>query len=155
MIARAAFVLAFMAASVASAAAQSITGDWLTSTDAKVRVSSSNGRYVGTFTSGPYSGERALNVTGTGNGRYKGQLFRYRGSTRPMNVRGALSSNQLLLDSCADYDDGYGCLNIARWQRARIQLPPHLSPAIKDEIRKPKPPPVIRKPGLHLKRTPG
>ncbi|MBS7696205.1 hypothetical protein [Chelatococcus sp. YT9] len=153
MIARPAIVLALLFAGVASAPAQTITGDWLTSRDNTVRVSSSNGRYVGTFTSGPNSGKMAMAVLSTAPGQYSGKLFNHQGGTGPMDVKANIRSGQLNLVACTSFDDGYACLTVETWRRA-LQRPPQLAPAIRDEIRKPMPRPVIRQPDIRLQRTP-
>lgn len=152
MSARPAIVLALLSASIASASAQTIVGDWVTSTDDTVHVSSSNTRYVGTFTSGPYASKMAMAVVPTATGQYSGNLFRYRGSTRPTQVKARIRSGQLSFDACFTDADAYACTTIETWRR-EFRRPSPLPPVIRDGIRKPAPPLVILRPDIRMQGT--
>lgn len=151
MIARAALVLAVLSASVASAPAQTIVGDWVTGTNDMVRVSVSNSRFIGYFTSGPYSGKGALAVIETAPGRYSGHRLIYQGGTKRQSVKARISSGRLVLDACFSDADASACTTVETWRR-EVRRPPQMPPVIRDGIRKPAPPPVILRPDMHQQR---
>lgn len=143
------------AATMTQAHAQSITGDWVDYSGEVVNVRETGSRYRGAYTTGPDTGKTVLAVAPAGNGTFTGQHTTYRGAKQTQDVTALLQSGQLILQSCFRTPDVSGCIGVDKWRRTVMNYR-KLDPNVSDIIRRPKPPPVIRKiPGINLKGSPG
>jgi hypothetical protein len=133
--------------------AQSISGAWIDGHNQIVEVSKSGFEYLGHYGSGPDNGRLALQIRPDGKGGYKGKWIVYSGGPRVHQVSAMLSGSGLELKWCTGPARRPHCHG-ETWRR-QLQRPPKLPPLLKDGIRKPNPPPVIRRPDLRQQRIPG
>jgi hypothetical protein len=136
-----------------SASAQSISGRWIDHRDEIVEVSQSGSDYRGHYRTGSDNGRLALEVRSTGNGGYEGQRYAYADGQRVSHVTVTMGSNGLQLKHCFGPDSRPRCMT-ETWRR-EMRRPVQLPPVIRDGIRKPQPPPVIRRPELRKQRIGG
>lgn len=133
--------------------AQSIGGRWLDRQDQIVEVSQSGSEYRGHYRTGPNNGKLALQVRSSGDGSYEGQRFAYADGQRVSHVTVTMGGSGLQLKHCFGSDRRPRCMT-ETWHR-EVRQPPQLTPAIRDSIRKPAPPPVILRPEIRKQRIGG
>lgn len=146
-------VLAFTAllTAMSAAPAQSITGFWVDPDNNLVHVNASSAQYRGVFSSGPAKDHVALVVTADGQGAFKGRRYTYEARDSSHDVTARFVSGALQILVCGETAQGGWCKEDQTWQRQPLTFQVQkLPPKIRDEIRKPKPPPVIRRPDVKL-----
>lgn len=154
IIAVAAFVVA-LAILQTPAFAQSIIGNWIDQEGETIEIVSRNGRYHGNLVSGPNAGRRVLQLVANGDGTFSGKKIRLESNSRTSDVQAQLSEGGARLDLVCAFTrrPRNGCNE--SWRRPIMRYR-ELPPNVRDEIRKPKPPPVIyRHPDIRIQRAPG